>query len=122
MSYAARPSLLKKWDFLQEPLTSYMPQTPPEELKYMSKCSTLFGFLLEACWPATYVPSIQYLAQVIFPLVKKPCEARSFTQTLGEAREQGATLPTSLPDSTLGVPTHFLDINPVFCQGLALNS
>lgn len=57
MSYAARPSLLRKWDFLQEPLTSYMSQTPPEELKYMSKCSTFFVFLLEACWPAMYVPS-----------------------------------------------------------------
>lgn len=41
MSYAARPSLLRKWDFLQEPLTSIC-QTPPEGLKYMSKCSTFF--------------------------------------------------------------------------------
>lgn len=71
----------------------------------MSKCSSsLFGFLLEASWPAIYV---QYLARVISPLGKKACEPRSFTRTLGEAREQGTTLTTSLPDRTLGVPTHF---------------
>lgn len=83
-----------------------MSQTPPEELKYMSKCSTFF-----VCFPfggllACHVCALQYLARVIAPLVNKACEAVFYTD-LGRgwgARNHSSKQPAR---QDLRVPTHF---------------